>query len=136
MPDDIDKINDIFREQDRQAKKNATGSLDGLDPNLLWQELSADSGDARGKSTPLKAVDQLFIDKTGQQEHNYTGDEASERDYRPVRQSHEYRSGCLGGLMYFVFIACVSIVFACMAWMAASDMLALNKDDFTAVVPA
>ena len=36
--------------------------------------------------------------------------------------------------MYFTFIVCVSIVLACLAWMATSDMLALNKDDFTAVV--
>ena len=85
-------------------------------------------------SKPLKAVDELFIDKSGGQENNYTGDEESERDYRPVRQSHEYRSGCLGGLMYFAFILCVSVVIACVGWMAASDMLALNKDNFTAVV--
>lgn len=76
----------------------------------------------------------LFIDDTGRAVRNYTGDEASERDFRPVRQSHEYRSGCLGGLMYFGFIMCVSIILACLAWMAASDMLALNKDSFTASV--
>ena len=79
-------------------------------------------------------MDRLLIDETGNETRNYTGDKESERDYRPVRQSHEYRSGCLGGLMYFTFIICLSIVFACLAWMAASDMLALNKDNFTAVV--
>ena len=36
--------------------------------------------------------------------------------------------------MYIVYIACVSVVLACLAWMAASDMLALNKKEFTAVV--
>lgn len=81
-----------------------------------------------------KTGKRLFIDDTGNAVRNYTGDEASERDFRPVRQSHEYRSGCLGGLMYFVFIMCLSIIFACLAWMAASDMLALNKDSFTATV--
>lgn len=58
----------------------------------------------------------------------------SERDYRPIRQGREARSGCLGGMMYFVFIICISVVLACFAWMAASDMLALNKDSFTATV--
>ncbi len=81
-----------------------------------------------------KTGKRLFIDDTGNAVRNYTGDEASERDFRPVRQSHEYRSGCLGGLMYFVFIMCLSIILACLAWMAASDMLALNKDSFTATV--
>lgn len=86
------------------------------------------------KRTPIKAMDELFLDNDGVEHANYTGDQESERDYKPVRQSHEYHSGCLGGLMYFVFIICLSIVFACVAWMAASDMLALNKDSFTAVV--
>ena len=81
-----------------------------------------------------KTGKRLFIDDTGNAVRNYTGDEASERDFRPIRQSHEYRSGCLGGLMYFVFIMCLSIILACLAWMAASDMLALNKDSFTATV--
>lgn len=88
----------------------------------------------RERANPIKAVDKLLIDSTGDKRANYTGDEQTERDYRPVRQSHEYRSGCLGGLMYFVFVLCVSVVLACLAWMAASDALALNKDTFTAVV--
>lgn len=88
----------------------------------------------RVASNPIKAVDRLLIDDSGDVRTNYTGDEYSERDYHPVRQSHEYRSGCLGGVMYFVFIVCVSVVLACLAWMAVSDALALNKESFTAVV--
>ena len=65
---------------------------------------------------------------------NYTGDVESERDYQPVRRSQEYKSGCLGGLMYLVFILCISIVLACFAWMAASDALALNKDGVSATI--
>ncbi len=65
---------------------------------------------------------------------NFTGDATTERDFRPVRQSREYKSGCLGGVMYFVFIVCVSIILACFAWMAASDALALNQDSFSAMV--
>ena len=79
-------------------------------------------------------VDRLLIDRSGEESSNYTGDEESERDYRPIRQSHEYRSGCLGGVMYMVFILCVSVILACLGWMAASDMLALNKPAFSATV--
>lgn len=86
---------------------------------------------AREKGPSLSSVDKLLIDETGEEAYNYTGDEASERDYRPIRQSHEYRSGCLGGIMYFAFILCLGVVLACLAWMAASDMLALNKTPFT-----
>ena len=120
MSDELEKINEIFRIQDERATPAPQS-----DP----------VPEAEPKSrSPLKAMDRLLIDETGKETRNYTGDKESERDYRPVRQSHEYRSGCLGGLMYFTFIICLSIVFACLAWMAASDMLALNKDNFTAIV--
>ena len=120
MSDELEKINEIFRIQDEHGKT---------------EEEPAPPAQAQPKSrSPLKAMDRLLIDETGKEARNYTGDQESERDYRPVRQSHEYRSGCLGGLMYFTFIICVSVVLACLAWMAASDMLALNKDSFTAVV--
>lgn len=79
-------------------------------------------------------VDRLLLNKSRGQAANYTGDAESERDYRPIRQSHEYRSGCLGGVMYFLFIICLSLVLACLGWMAASDMLALNKKTVTATV--
>ena len=120
MPDELDKINEIFRIHDERSQR--------AEPS----EKQTDKTD--GKRTPLTAMDKLLIDSTGRETRNYTGDAESERDYRPVRQSHEYHSGCLGGLMYFTFIVCVSIVLACLAWMAASDMLALNKENFTAVV--
>lgn len=86
---------------------------------------------AGGKKNP---VDRLLLDKHGSEHTNYTGDAESERDYRPIRQSHEYRSGCLGGVMYFVFVLCLSVVLACLGWMAASDVMALNKKEFNANV--
>lgn len=128
MSGDIDKINEIFRIHDEQAKSEEPA------PVQPEKQEKAERKTGRGKTSPVKAVDELFTDKTGEETHNYTGDEESERDYHPVRQSQEYRSGCMGGIMYFVFIACVSVVLACLAWMAASDMLALNKKEFTAVV--
>ena len=112
----IDRNNEASRPQDGGTPVNGRGRA------------------PRGPAAPIKAVDRLLIDENGDARSNYTGDDLSERDYRPVRQSHEYRSGCLGGMMYFVFVLCVSVVLACLAWMAASDALALNKDEFTAVV--
>lgn len=118
MSDSIDKMNEIFRAQDERD----AASVSDTPPR------------PRPRREPIKAVDKLLIDEDANKRSNYTGDDLSERDYRPVRQSHEYRSGCLGGLMYFAFVLCVSVVLACLAWMAASDALALNKDTFTAVV--
>ncbi len=51
-----------------------------------------------------------------------------------IRKNRDMRVGCLGGLMYFVFVLSVSIILACLAWMAASDVLALNKISHAAIV--
>ena len=133
MPGDIDKINEIFRIHDEAANSKEEAE------KKQTEEPKAKKKRGKKKAlkelrSPVKAMDKLLTDDSGQEPSNYTGDEESERDYHPVRQSHEYHSGCMGGIMYFVFIACVSVVLACLAWMAASDMLALNKDEFTAVV--
>lgn len=60
--------------------------------------------------------------------------ELPETEYRLIQPRDDRRLGCLGGLMYATFILCVSIILACLAWMAASDALALNKESFTATV--
>ena len=38
------------------------------------------------------------------------------------------------GLMYFIFVVSVSVIFACLAWSAATDVLALKSDDVEATV--
>lgn len=50
-----------------------------------------------------------------------------ERDFRPIRRRRDGKIGCLGGMMYFAFVVSLSIILACLGWMAASDVLALNK---------
>lgn len=126
MSEEHDQIDEIFRRhEERQQElraKSGKKKADAAEQEKGWEKLS------------MKRVDKLLIDKNGDEAFNYTGDEESERDYRPVRQSHEYKSGCLGGLMYFAFVMCIGIILACLAWMACSDMLALNKPDFTATV--
>ena len=52
----------------------------------------------------------------------------------PIRHRRDGRSGCLGGLVFFAFVLSLSIILACVGWMAASDVLALNKDPITATV--
>ena len=59
-----------------------------------------------------------------------------ERSYMPVRSRRDGQIGCLGGLMYMVFILCASVVLACFGWMAASDVLALNKENAAVEVTA
>jgi len=61
-------------------------------------------------------------------------DEIEERDFRPVRRRRDGRLGCLGGVMYAVFVISVSIILACGGWMAASDVLSFNKEEVSATV--
>lgn len=56
------------------------------------------------------------------------------RKKSPIQRNREMKIGCLGGIMYFVFVVSISIILACLAWMAASDVLALNKVNISAVV--
>ena len=39
------------------------------------------------------------------------------------------KTGCIGGILYFLFILVTSVVLACVAWMMATDVLALGKPD-------
>lgn len=56
------------------------------------------------------------------------------RDFHPIRRRRYYRSGIVGGIMYFLFVICVSVVLAAFAWLAADDVLSLNKEYKEAVV--
>lgn len=56
------------------------------------------------------------------------------RPAQPEAPRRAGRSGCLGGLIYFAFVVSISIILACVGWMAASDVLALNKEPVTATV--
>ena len=58
----------------------------------------------------------------------------AERSYRPIRTRRDGRIGCLGGMMYALFIISLSIVLAAFLWMSASDVLALNKPTGTVEV--
>jgi len=47
----------------------------------------------------------------------------------PVRFRRERRVGSLGGVVYFIFILAMSTLLACVLWFAASDVLALGKEE-------
>lgn len=46
-----------------------------------------------------------------------------------IKRGRSKRTGCLSGLLYFVFIICISIVIACFGWMSAVDVLGLGEED-------
>lgn len=128
MSEKIEEINEIFRIHEETAAINSSE---------VSNEVPEDNKINPKKNSSKKSsrvVRNILLDEENDESHNYTGDSISERDYRPVRQSHEYKSGILGSMMYLTFIICVSIVLAVFAWMAVSDVLALNKDNFSSNV--
>jgi len=57
-----------------------------------------------------------------------TDGQPKKRAVSAVSKRRDKKTGCLGGFMYFVFIVSISVILACLGWMAASDVLALNKE--------
>ena len=74
--------------------------------------------------------DQMLVYDSELDEVDYTDqrDLPEFRDYMPIRFARHGRTGVGGGVLYGLFVISVSIILACMAWMFASDMLALNKE--------
>jgi len=48
---------------------------------------------------------------------------------KPLRLRREKRTGLVGGLLLAVFIICVSVIFASVAWMATVDVLGFASED-------
>lgn len=100
-----------------------------------------ESVESRGKKL-LERLDSILYDpdKHSGDEDGILDDEdedgtlLEERDFEPVRRRRDGKTGCLGGLMYFLFVVSLSIVLACLGWMAATDVLALNKEPLQSTI--
>ncbi len=114
MSKDSEKIDEIFQIHENETK---TGTR------------SQSFSKIHMKTGLLNSEEQEWADEEAAEEQ-----EIPQERYHPIQRREETGTGCLGGVLFAVFVLCVSIVLACLAWMAASDMLALNKDSFTATV--
>lgn len=119
MSEDFEKIDEIFRIHDETVKDSVQPVPEKANDTATGLEAAVEKVQPAPKKKKKKAAP------------------VSEREYRPVRQGRAYKTGCLGGLMYFTFILCLSIIFACVAWMAAADALALTHGSFedTVILP-
>lgn len=107
----------------RKAKQAAKASASEDDQTLQKAFLKEKAKDTQVSVSPGG------YDDSDYSEHGYEA-----RDYNPIRTRRDGKTGCLGGLMYFIFVVSLSIILACLGWMAASDVLALNKDEVTAEI--
>jgi len=68
-------------------------------------------------------------------DEDFEEDEEDESMYRrPIRRTRRKRTGLMGGVMYATFVLALGTIFAFLAWMAADDVLALTREDFSAEV--
>ena len=116
MAEDLDRINEIFQMQDENKASDRSGRMK-----------PAHTGDT-GRSRSTGSAAGAKRNGSGRKKNSA----APDKEEKHIQTNAYHRTGCLGGVMYFVFIICVSVVLACVAWMAASDALALNKDKFKA----
>ena len=81
-------------------------------------------------------ADQMLVYDSELDEVDYTDEDdlPEMRDYMPIRFRRYGRLGIGGGLLYALFVISVSIILACMGWLFASDVLALNKEPQSAIV--
>ncbi len=118
MSGDIDKINEVFQMQDRKSAQKKSGHIK---PDKL-KELDMPKSRKNSKEKSPDAVP-----RTGRKN-------GAKKEDKHFQRNTYRKTGCMGGLMYFVFVICVSVVLACVAWMAASDALALNKSQFVTTI--
>ncbi len=108
--------------------------LEDLNGKKKEAEEKAAEGKKRRREAPdrrrtKRAADKPATEKTaGKPAGPVPGPELTPRDYRPIRRKRSYRTGLRGGLMYFGFVICVSVILASVGWLAADDVLSLNKD--------
>ena len=109
---------------------------DAIDQGFKVHE---DTGKSR---TASRKLDQIYVgtSRLSREERAWADvaeaeaqDEQREK-YHPIQRREDTGTGCLGGVLYAVFVLCISIILATLGWMAVSDMLALNKEEFTATV--
>jgi UPF0755 protein len=50
-------------------------------------------------------------------------------DDRMIKPRREKRTGCLGGILYAIFVICICLLLASLLWLAATDVLGLGKPD-------
>ena len=101
---------------------NDDNSAKNYDLDSLRNNLGYRRNDSVPKSNSMKNSNDDAEDVETVYEKTRTG---------PVSKRRDEKTGCLGGLMYFIFIVSVSIILACVGWMAASDVFALNKEETT-----
>lgn len=80
-------------------------------------------GDVKSISDSINKKKNLPAEPAAEEE------EYDDMDVSPIRRDRRKRTGVVGGLMYAAFVVGISIILACLAWMAASDVMGFGKEE-------
>ena len=69
---------------------------------------------------------------------DFEGKYRNASDPMPLSIRREKKTGLVGGLMYGIFVICLGLIFGCLLWLGAQDVLALGHKDseVTVSIPA
>ena len=120
----------VAQQQSAAAKAQADAAAEAARKNA---QIRADAARRRQTSSASQSAQPISASQPSEY-MNRLYSTTFDRDEAPIRQRRDGQTGCLGGVIYFAFVLSVSIILACVGWLAASDVLALNKDPVEATV--
>ena len=145
----VETADEIVKEYESSAVSNHASGLDSTTVSDLSSFLHSNTDTLPGGETHVipddvrKIYESMPVPEVSEPDQTEENDQTQEeeayiaRNYRAIHRDRRHRTGCLGGLLYFLFIVCLSAVLAFVGWIAANDVLALNKPERsgTVVIP-
>ena len=136
-------LGDDYNEELFNALQSGADSPDSGSNNNIYNETDDSSrfynfdvrdfvdDTAQSPKAPEEAQENARMDKADDFMVNFDFDREYRDmpDDRPLRQRRERRTGCLGGVLYAVFVICICLLLASLMWLAATDVLGLGSSD-------
>ena len=99
--------------------------------NLDFPDSGDISNDGQTPDAPDTEREDRIVNKADDFRVNFDfdGEYRDLPDNRPLRPRREKRTGCLGGILYAVFVICICLLLASLMWLAATDILGLGNED-------
>ena len=136
MSDNNDFWSEFFKSENEDPDtSDATKIVPEITEDPLPQEFQTPQKESADNDDATKFFDNFGHDPedTGPKAFkvNFDFDDAYKdvKTPKPLARRKERRSGCVGGILYGVFIICISLILGSFLWMAAVDVLALGKPD-------
>lgn len=118
----------LTEEFSKNKKNSNSNNENDLFKEFFGQKSDRQNSVTKDSFTPINAQNGSSVNSD--EDFDHIEDDEKQPSSKAVRK----KTGIFSGFMYFVFIVSVSIILACVGWMAASDVLALNKEVITAEI--